>query len=173
MSEPARHDDAWGQVPRSENEKRREKEGELGSRVSPPLARVYPERELPERATPGELGEWPVRTTRPGAHPPADRAGFALGAAVGRSRQMRLHLQDQVHDRIDDLRSRFQVIRGRASENVEETAGDLRRDARHNLREARSRAQFLAHEYPIHFVLGAAGSAFAIGFLLGWWRQSE
>ncbi len=174
MSEPARHDDAWDQVPRSEKENRRkEKEGELGSPVPAPLARVYPERELPERATPGELGEWPIRTTRPGVHPPADRAGYALGSAVGRSRQMRLHLQDQVHDRLDDLRSRFEVIRGRASENLHETAGDLRHDARRNLREMRSRAQHLAHDYPIHFVLGAAGSAFAIGFLLGWWRQSE
>ena len=86
---------------------------------------------------------------------------------------MRLHLKDEVHDRIEDLRSRFQVIRGRASENLHETAGDLRHDARHNLRQMRSRAQHLAHEYPIHFVLGAAASAFAIGFLLGWWRQSE
>ncbi len=168
MSEPARHDDAWGEVPRSEKESR--KEGELGSRVSP---HVYPERELPERATPGELGKWPIRTSSPGAHPPADRAGYALGAAVGRSRQMRFHLQDEVHDRIDDLRSRFHIIRGRASENVHETAADLKRDARHNLRQMRSRGQHLAHEYPIHFVLGAAASAFAIGFLLGWWRQSE
>jgi len=168
MSEPARHDDTWGEVPRSEKENR--KEGNLGSRVSP---RVYPERELPERATPGALGEWPIRTTAPAGDRPVDRAGYALGAAVSRSRHLRLHLQDQVHDRIDDLRSRFQLIRGRASENLHETAGDLRHDARRNLREMRSRAQHLAHDYPIQFVLGAAGTAFAIGFLLGWWRQSE
>jgi hypothetical protein len=86
---------------------------------------------------------------------------------------MRMHLQDQVHDRIGDLRSRFQVIRGRTAENAQETASHIKRDARRNLREVRSRAQHLAHEYPIHFVLGAAGTAFAIGFLLGWWRQSE
>jgi hypothetical protein len=170
MSESARHDDAWGEVPRSDEKNRRA--GERSPEVVPPLARVDPDRELPERGTPAPIGEWPVWTTAPGSHP-ADRAGYALGAAIGRSRQMRVRLQSEVHDRVRDLRSRFQVVEGRASENLHETAGELRRDARHKLREVRSRAQYLAHEYPIHFVLGAAGSAFAIGFLLGWWRQSE
>lgn len=172
MSEPARHDDAWGEVPRSDQEDRRG-----GERIpaAAPVARVDPDRELPERATPSELGEWPVRTTTPGAHrnEPADRIGYTLGTAVARGWQMSSRLQDQVQDRIRDLRSRFQVIEGRASADLHETAGDLKRDARHNLREARSRAQYLAHEYPIHFVLGAAAGAFAIGFALGWWRQSE
>jgi ElaB/YqjD/DUF883 family membrane-anchored ribosome-binding protein len=169
MSEPARHDDAWGNPSRLDEETRR-----VGERASdaPPLIRVHPDRELPERSTPGELGQWPFRSTAPAGNP-ADRAGYALGAAVGRSRQMRIHLQDQVHDRIDDLRSRFQVIRGRTTQNAQETASHLQRDARRNLREMRSRAEHLAHDYPIHFVLGAAGTAFAIGFLLGWWRQSE
>lgn len=175
MSEPARHDDAWGEVPRSEKESR--KEGELGSRVSP---RVYPERELPERATPGELGDWPLRTTAPARSQTADRAGYALGSAAGRAQQLGVRLQDELHSRmdelhsrVDDLRARFQLIRGRASENVQETAGHLKRDSRRNLTQMRSRAQQLAHDYPIHFVLGAAGSAFLIGFVLGWWRQSE
>lgn len=170
MSEPARHDDAWGEGTRSDQENRRA--GERSPSV-PPLTRVDPDRELPERATPGAIGEWPTRTTAPGGHPPADRAGYALGTATGRARQLGARLQVQVHDRVDDLRSRFQVIRGRASDNVQETAGELKQDARQNLRRLRSRAQYLAHEYPIHFVLGAAASAFAIGFVLGWWRQSE
>ena len=172
MSEPARHDDAWDKVSRSEKENRREKEGNSDPQSGSSHTRLSRAR-IARASHPGELGEWPIRTTRPGVHPPADRAGYALGSAVGRSRQMRLHLQDQVHDRLDDLRSRFEVIRGRTSENLHETASDLRHDARRNLREMRSRAQHLAHDYPIHFVLGAAGTAFAIGFLLGWWRQSE
>lgn len=171
MSGPARHDDRWGEVPRSEQENRNAGGPESG--VSPPTARVDPDRELPEQATPGRIGEWPTRTTAPAGHPPADRAGYALGTAAGRARQLGSRLQDQVHDRIDDLRSRFQVIRGRASENVQETAGELKRDARQNLNQLQSRAQYLAHEYPIQFVLGAAASAFVIGFVLGWWRQSE
>jgi len=171
MSEPARHDDAWGKVPPSEQESR--KAGGPDSGVSPPLARVDPDRELPEQATPGKLGEWPIRSTVPVGKQPADRAGHALGAAAGRARQLGVRLQDQVHDRIDDLRSRFKVIRGRASKEVPERAGEVKHDARKNLNQLRSRAQYLAHEYPIQFVLGTAASAFAIGFLLGWWRQSE
>jgi hypothetical protein len=171
MSEPARHDDAWGKVPPSEQENR--KAGGPDSEATPPLTRVLPDRELPEQATPGQVGEWPIRSTAPVRNEPADRAGYALGAAAGRARQLGVRLQDQVHDRIDDLRSRFKVIRGRASEEVQETAGEVKHDARQNLNQLRSRAQYLAHEYPIQFVLGAAASAFAIGFLLGWWRQSE
>lgn len=171
MSGPARHDDAWGEVTRSDQENRRE--GGPEPRISPPIASVSPDRELPERATPGAIGEWPTRTTAPGGHQPADRAGYVLGTAAGRARQLGTRLQYQVQDRIDDLRSRFQLIRGRASQNVEETAADVEREARQNLSQLRSRAQYFAHEYPIHFVLGAAASAFLIGFVLGWWRESE
>jgi hypothetical protein len=171
MSEPARHDEARGEVPRSDQE--HPKVGERSPGVPPPSARVDPERELPERGTPGELGKWPVHTTAPSRAQPADRAGYAMGTAAGRARQLGVRLQDQLHDRMDDLRARFQLIRGRASEGAQETAEHVKRDTRRSLTQMRSRAQQLAHDYPIEFVLGAAGSAFLVGFVLGWWRQSE
>ena len=174
MSEPATHDDPWGEAQSNR------RAGIDNPQIPPSVARVYPERELPVTATPGELGEWPAHTVAPSRTQPADRAGYALGAAAGRAEQLGVRLQDELHHRMDDLhvrmddlRSRFQLIRGRASGNVQETASHVKRDARRNFKQIRSRAQQLAHDYPIHFVLGAAGSAFLIGFVLGWWRQSE
>jgi hypothetical protein len=179
MSEPARHDDKWGEASPPTDQRQRRASGD-SSEMSPIAARVDPERELPERATPAELGEWPVRSSAPARSRTADRAGYALGSATGRAQQLGVRLQDELHSRMDDLhnrvgdlRARFQLIRGRASENVQETAGHLKRDSRRNLKQMRSRAQQLAHDYPIHFVLGAAGSAFLIGFVLGWWRQND
>jgi len=169
MSDPAKHDDAWAETPRSNQGSRRPTE----SGVSRPLTRVYSELELPERGTPGQLGAWPAGTRSPAGNQPAERAGYALGSAAGRARQLKARFQSEAQDRFDELRSRFRVIRGRTSENVQDTASHVKRDARQNLQRVRSRAEFYAHEYPIHFVVGAAGTAFLIGFILGWWRQSE
>ncbi|HLH10187.1 MAG TPA: hypothetical protein VKW78_23330 [Terriglobales bacterium] len=169
MFEAARHDGARGEIPREDQYEAGAGEGVRNVAVSPALNPVDPDRELPEHGTPSELGEWPVTTTRPRTPQAADRLGQALGSAASQVRQIPINLKY----RIEDLRERFKVIRGRASNDVREAAGDLQQGAARNLRQARSRAQRLAHDYPIEFVLGSAAAAFLVGFILGWWRQSN
>lgn len=169
MSDPARHDDKWGELPRMD-------EGELersgpSSRLGaePPITGFGSDRRLPQEATPSRLGEWPIDMTERQRNQRADRAGRLIGDAVCRVTQLRTQLRDRFYH----LQQRFEQARREASEELRSTAHDVRREAKRDFRRARSRADFVAHEYPVQFVLTTAAGAFFIGLVLGWWSKDS
>jgi hypothetical protein len=95
----------------------------------------------------------------------AETVGTAVGKAVLRVRE--------VPRRMAEMKQRFTVIRGRTREEAASTAGELRENARQKVYEARTRAEYLAHEYPMQFILGAGGTALVLGFALRVWRSSR
>lgn len=132
-----------------------------------------PERELPEHATPSRLGHIPV-TPNPRLHSAAESVGTALGTAVTRAR----HLPD----RLQDAKARFTVIRGRKQRDLKESADEavdrirdasveVKAQARETVAQARTRAEHLAHEYPLDFIAGAAAFGVLLGIGLRIWRD--
>jgi hypothetical protein len=95
----------------------------------------------------------------------AERVGSMVGTAMSNVREL--------PQRLAELKQRFTVIRGRASENASAAASEWKETARHQLRMAKSRVQIVADEYPVHVILGAAMAAFAIGLGLRIWRSSR
>ncbi len=95
----------------------------------------------------------------------AETVGAAFGKAVVRVREL--------PRRMADMKQRFIVIKGRTREDAASTAGEIRENARQKVYEARTRAEHLAHEYPIEFILGAGATAFVLGFALRIWRSSR
>lgn len=119
-------------------------------------------------------GELPVASdvTVPQPEVPATRkreAAETVGAAVGKA-VVRVR---EVPRRMAEMKERFTVIRGRAREDAASTAGDFRENARQKVQEARTRADYLAHEYPLEFILGVGAAAFVLGFALRIWRSSR
>ncbi|HYG99089.1 MAG TPA: hypothetical protein VD837_08155 [Terriglobales bacterium] len=109
-----------------------------------------PERELP----PG----------RPRLHNRAESVGSVVGKAVGRVRDL--------PRRVSEMKERFTVIRGRRG-GAAPSAGELKETARQRVYEARSRAEFYAHEYPVQFIAAAGAAAFVLGFIMRVWRSSR
>ena len=93
----------------------------------------------------------------------AEKVGNAVGSAVDTVR----HLPD----RLQEMKERFTVIRGRAKDEAISKAEELKDEAKLKAVEARNRAQRLAHDYPLHTILGAAGIGFIIGVGLRIWRN--
>ncbi len=119
-----------------------------------------PNRELP---APGPtIVELPERS-RPRLNGTAEAIGSAVGTAVETVR----HLPD----RLQDMKARFTVVRGRAREQAAIRAEDWKQTARSRVYEARNRAQFYAREYPLHVIAATAGAAFILGFALRIWRS--
>jgi len=133
-----------------------------------------PERELPEHATPSSLGRIPGTSPNPRLNSAAESVGNALGTAVSGVRHLPSTLQV--------AKARFTVIRGRKQRDVQEVAdqaldrlreasAEVKEQARDGLEQARSRAEQLAHEYPIEFIAGAAAFGMLLGMGLRIWRD--
>ena len=142
--------------------------------LHPPLAG----KELPEHATPSQIGHIPATPANPRLNSAAESVGTALGTAVNRVRQL--------PDRLQDAKSRFTVIRGRkgrdvkeeakeAAENavnrIREVSADVQDQARDTVAQARTRADYLAHERPLDFIAGAAAFGMILGIGLRIWRD--
>lgn len=124
---------------------------------------------LPEHATDQPLGEWPresrrvLRGTR--ARRREGRGTFdAMKQKVG-------PVADFMQSRAAELRRRFQVIQGRVKsgelrEEMRDRASNLAGNATNRARKVRSRAEYYARNYPLHFIAGCAAAGFVIGFLL-------
>lgn len=112
-----------------------------------------PERELPA----GDDMNPRLRNT-------AESVGTAVGKAVNKVRTL--------PRRVSEMRDRFTVIRGGAGEATSSTE-DLKDTARQKMYEARSRARFYAHEYPLQFIAAAGAAGFFLGFILRVWRSSR
>ncbi len=91
----------------------------------------------------------------------------AIGSAVGSAVETVKHLPD----RLQEMRERFTVIRGRAQEEAVSRAADLKETAQQRAREARTRAAYYSREYPLHVIAAAAGLGFVVGIALRVWRS--
>lgn len=111
-----------------------------------------PERELPA----GSDTNLRLRNT-------AESVGNAVGRAVNKVRTL--------PRRVSSMKERFTVIRGGGGEGA--SAADIKETARQRIDEARSRARYYAHEYPVEFIATAGAAAFALGFILRVWRSSR
>ncbi len=138
---------------------------------------------LPERATDKPLGEWPRETLddlrdEPEMREPGtfDNLKEQGANALDTLREKARPVTDFVQDRVADARHRFRIIRGRVEsgelqDDLRDRASELSGEASRKAREARSRAEFYARNYPLQFIGGAAVAGFVIGFLLRMWRD--
>jgi ElaB/YqjD/DUF883 family membrane-anchored ribosome-binding protein len=95
----------------------------------------------------------------------AQKFGTVMGKAAGRARELPRRLQE--------LRQRFVVVSGRTREDAASAAAEWKETAKHKAYETRTRAEHLAHEYPVQSILGAAAFAFVLGFALRIWRSNR
>ncbi len=97
----------------------------------------------------------------------AETIGSAVGSAVGKVRQ--------IPDRLQEMKERFTVIRGRKQEDTvskaKDVAEDLKRGAQQKMQEARTRADRLARENPLQTILAIAGLGLVLGIVLRIWRD--
>ncbi len=97
----------------------------------------------------------------------AERVGDAVGSAVEKVKQL--------PDRLQEMKDRFTVIRGRAQEDLSarasELADDLKQQAQLTVSRARTRADRLRREKPLAVILGAAAVGLVLGIVLRLWRD--
>ena len=117
-----------------------------------------PERLLPEQGTETYRGANRITST-------AESIGNAVGTAVERVKQLPQRLQD--------MKKRFTVIRGRAQDQALDKASELKNSAAATARQARNRAERMAHENPLAFIAGAALLGAVLGVALRIWRDSR
>jgi ElaB/YqjD/DUF883 family membrane-anchored ribosome-binding protein len=119
---------------------------------------------LPEHATQKPLGQWPRATLRELRR---GRREERIRATVDRVKPVVAKLQE----RLDELRHRFGVVRGRIEsgelqEELRSRASYYGDEVTRRAREARARTEAYANEKPLQFIAGVAVAGFAIGFLL-------
>jgi ElaB/YqjD/DUF883 family membrane-anchored ribosome-binding protein len=184
MAEPLRNDDPLSSMRFPESSIKR------GPRTVPPGEEEVAGY-LPEQATDKPLGEWTaesledLRESRLAQRREARAMRRArLSQPVGVSEPSKVEsvksrirpLTDFVQNRASDVRHRFKVIQGRLRSRElqsewKDRASELGGKASHHARNARSRAEYYARNYPFQFIGGAAAAGLAIGFLLRMWRD--
>jgi len=139
---------------------------------------AYPHEPTPVPARPvappadGPLDEGELAIVpRPEERPALNQAAESIGGAVGKAVQTVQHLPQ----RVQEMKERFTVIRGRAQADTaakaSQVAEDLKDQARQRLELARTRAQRLAHRYPLQTILAMAGAGLLLGIVLRIWRD--
>lgn len=105
------------------------------------------------------------REPAPRVRDAAETVGAAVGKAVGKVREL--------PRRVSEMKERLTVVGGRKREDTATKAAEVKETARVRLHEAQSRADQIAHEYPIQFILGMGAAAFMLGFVMRIWRSSR
>lgn len=105
------------------------------------------------------------RAVSPTLNQAAERIGYIVGRIEVELRQM--------PQRAAELRNRLNRARAQASENAGTAASEWRLTAQQNAQQARSRARYMANQYPVETIAGAAGAAFVAGFALRLWRSNH
>jgi ElaB/YqjD/DUF883 family membrane-anchored ribosome-binding protein len=94
----------------------------------------------------------------------AENIGSAVGNAVENART-----------RLQEMKERFTVIRGRAQRELSTKAGDvadeLKQQAQRTVSDARTRAEHLARRNPLGSIAAAAALGFVMGIVLRLWRD--
>jgi ElaB/YqjD/DUF883 family membrane-anchored ribosome-binding protein len=97
----------------------------------------------------------------------AERVGNMVGNAVEKVKEL--------PDRLQDMKKRFTVIRGRSTEELSSKAGEMAEDvkekAQRTVSDARTRAELMARENPMRFIAGAAILGVVLGIVLRFWRD--
>jgi len=97
----------------------------------------------------------------------AERMGNIFGSAIEKVKEL--------PDRLQDMKHRFTLIRGRSQEELSDRAGEMAEDvkeqAQRTFSNVRSRAERLAREEPLRFIGGAALAGMALGIGLRLWRD--
>src|SRR5256885_1186708 len=119
---------------------------------NPNFPPVGPERELP--AADLSPTEQLIVTEAQPSNPRLTQTAEAVGSAVGSAVR-----------RVDEVRERFKVIRGKAEETAAARSEELKRAA--------EEWKHLANERPLQIIGGAAVAGFAIGIALRTWRSSR
>lgn len=107
-------------------------------------------------------------------NPLAERVGEVMGNA--------LESVKNIPDRLQDMKERFTVIRGRTqedlaakasevAEDVKERASDARYRAQQMARDLRARTELYAREDPLGFIGRAAAVGVVLGIALRIWRD--
>ncbi|MGI9103147.1 MAG: hypothetical protein ACR2IF_11970 [Terriglobales bacterium] len=123
----------------------------------------YPEPGSPYDLRDPDYGRVEVERGRSTVSEAAEKIGTIMGAAVDQVRRL--------PDRLEEMKHRFTVISGRAREDAKAKASDLTEEARLKAWEARTRAERLAHDYPVQVIAGAAAAGLVVGILLRLWRD--
>jgi ElaB/YqjD/DUF883 family membrane-anchored ribosome-binding protein len=175
MAEPVRSDEPLSSVRFPESPSRKESSPPRQVPITQAESSNAQQR-LPEHATQQPLGEWPAEVRerryvggRERDFSKSEDVGTALGSAVQK-------VSGFMQDRMQNLKHRFRVIRGRAQsgelqEDLKSRASDVADEASRRARQARTRAEYFANNYPLQFIAGAAVAGFAVGFLLRMWRD--
>jgi hypothetical protein len=111
------------------------------------------------------------RAPASGVENAAESIGAAVGQAVNAVRGLPERLRAQL--RLEEMKQRFTVIKGRAQEDALDKAGEFKEKAGEKLADARIRASRLARQYPFGVVLGAAGIGVILGIVLRIWRDHD
>jgi ElaB/YqjD/DUF883 family membrane-anchored ribosome-binding protein len=141
---------------------------------------AYPYSERPEPLAPsapdpryhGTLA--PLASSEPSSSTALNEAAESIGTAVGKAVETVQHLPE----RLQEMKQRFTVIRGRAqrdagakTEELKSKAGELKEEAAQRVSLARNRAEHLAHQYPLQTILAMAGLGLLMGIVLRIWRD--
>lgn len=139
---------------------------------------AYPYRECSEPVAPpdpryhGTLA--PLASSEPQSSTALNEAAESIGSAVGKAVDTVQHLPE----RLQDMKRRFTVIRGRAQRDVgaktdelKFKAGEFKDEAALRVSEARSRAERIARQYPLQTILAMAGVGLLLGMALRIWRD--
>lgn len=101
----------------------------------------------------------------------AGSIGNAVGLAVVTVRELPERLR--MKQRLQEMKQRFTLIRGRAQGEAAEKADELRAKAVDKYAEARTRAARLARQYPFGVIAAAAGLGLLVGIALRVWRDRD
>ena len=127
-----------------------------------------PNRELPRRAVvaPISTAEFGGANAR---NPRLNETAEAIGNAVGVAVESVRHLPE----RLQEVKERLTVLRGRSEEQAASQLADLKETARERAEIARTRAAYYTREYPLHVIAAIGGAGFVLGIALRIWRSTR
>jgi hypothetical protein len=154
------------------------------------------------REVPPALPEQASLASNPRLNQTAENIGSAVGNTVREMKDLKSRLRGAKEESAESAWSAAAGWKQRAEESIDEAkqrasravqaAGDkasevlgtarqrasdavdaARAKASENIEATRRRATYVANEYPVHLVLGAAGAAFALGVALRIWRSNR
>jgi ElaB/YqjD/DUF883 family membrane-anchored ribosome-binding protein len=178
MADPLRRDDPVNTIPESASGSEAIRPGPVAVRSAAGANTIQDERLLPETATDKPLGEWTPEALEDLRQARAEREEYDsyLSSVAQLLTSSARRVVRNAQDRAEDLRRRFELIRGRVQsgelqEDVREHTAEMADRASERIRYARYQMRYCAQKYPLHFVAGTAVAGFAIGFLMRMWRD--
>ncbi len=131
--------------------------------------RAYPYGEPAEPPAPAEVHRTlaPLGSVQPRPSGALQEAAESIGSAVGKA----VDTVQRLPERLQDMKERFTVIRGRAREDAAAKTEELKEEAAQKVSEVRSRAERLARQYPLQTILAMVGIGLLLGIVLRIWRD--